>query len=410
MTPRAIEHQPDSPVGSTDPVKASAHEAVARRHNRIFAIVCGVAFLGTALTNLAIDPFRVYHDAWARPYPKGNWRYVAPGVIRNTSFDYDAITLGTSHSANFQPSVIEKALGWKAVRGTLSGSTIGEQLMVLKVALESGRAKRVFWGIDFYYAADADEEQNGSARMPLHFYDRSWRTPFNYLLSTATLGRSLRIIQGHGERDVRQCGAWYPQLSTNIAKDTALRAFPGWFKAQLVTQREKAGEFQPSTIEDICGVIRNNPQVEFVCLFPPISVLSALPEFLDGGKRFNDRVRFREALMDGMVDLPNCRLYDFEQADHITHNLDLFIDPTHYGIDVNDWMIRETRGNQYRVRRADIERLQSRFIERTRRYIAEVIQPTHPLCQRFGFDKLGIDPPGPPAVQWAESNDRTTPR
>lgn len=391
----------DAPQAEAPADCAVATERAARKHNWIFAVVCGVAFVGTAAVNLAVDPFRVYHDAWERPYARPE-RYLVPGLIYNTRYGYDAITVGTSHSGNFQPKVIDDALGWKTMRATLDGSTIPEQLMVVRAALAAGRVKHVLWGVDFFATQDPPERAAAAGKIPVHLYERNWRTPFNYLVSAATLRDSIRTLQGRGERDLAQRGAWFEEQRHRFGPGKAVEAYPAWLEYKQSLDPKPVPEIQDGNVSELVRTVRDNPHVEFVCLLPPISVLAALPEHEDGAAIFAERVRFRRDLFNGLVDLPNCRLYDFEQADQITHNLALYKDPTHYGQEINDWMVSEIAADRCRMTRDNVDTLQAHFQSHTARFVADVAQPSHPLYATLGIENRPLAIPRLP-TRWAEA-------
>lgn len=387
-------------------VPSPAVEAASRKHNRIFAAVCGVAFFGTAAFNFAVDPFRVFHDAWNRPYARPE-RYLVPGLIYNSRHEYNAITVGTSHSGNFEPKLIDEQLGWKTLRATLDGSTTPEQLMVVRAALAAGRTKHIFWGIDFFATQDPPERAAAGGKIPLHLYDKTWRTPFNYLVSADTLHDSYRMLQGRGERDITKRGAWFDEQRHRFGPGKAMEAWPAWIEYKFSLNPKPVPDVQDRNVASIIQIIRDNPQVEFVCLLPPISVLSAIPECEQGGGIFAERVRFRRDLFDGLVDLPNCKLFDFEQMDEVTQNLDLYKDPTHYGQEINDRMVREIRAGRYRMTHENIDAYQSHFQQYTARFLAEVTQPTHALHASLGMSARELTPPRLGPAQWAQKEEPT---
>ena len=105
----------------------------ARRYLRIVigVMLCGVALV--AAINFIVDPLQYYRRAsWYPPHFSDNQRFQNPGLIRN--YDYDTIVLGTSHSENFLASDIARILGRRALKLSISGSSIHEQSLTLRLA------------------------------------------------------------------------------------------------------------------------------------------------------------------------------------------------------------------------------------------------------------------------------------
>lgn len=374
-----------------------------RSYNRVFGAVCAVVLGGTALVNAVVDPYRHFHDGWAGlPYPK-NERYLVPGLLKNSKYEFDAVTIGTSHSANFQPSVMEQVLGWKTLRCTLDGSIIPEQLLALRTALRTGRVRHVLWGIDYFAMLEPPENVVRNGRTPLFFYEPNWRTPFLYLLSGGTLQESWGLLRGHGETDLSLRGNWYRHQANKFGEALMLKATPKWVDYKRKQNLRPVPEIQDANLREIIRTIGEYPEVEFVCLLPPISVLSAVADFSGDDELFLERLRFRRDLFAAASKLPNACVYDFEQAYAVTHDFSKYKDPTHYDQSISDWMIGEIRAGRCRAWPEDVASFQREFDLRTRAYVRQVAQRDHPFYHDLALDRLNIDPEAAGAVHAANA-------
>lgn len=110
-----------------------------------------VLVLPTALAftlNIAADPFQILSrdapEETAFLSKRGQDRYQMPGVIRH--YQPQSIIVGHSLAANFQPTRVERVLGWDSVYNlTLKGSTIYEHRRVATFALANAAIDRVMW-------------------------------------------------------------------------------------------------------------------------------------------------------------------------------------------------------------------------------------------------------------------------
>ena len=110
----------------------------------MFAILLAI---GVALLTSIIDPLQFYHKAtWYSPVFSTEQRYQNPGLARN--YDYDTIIIGTSMTENFIPAEVDKALGGKTLKLSIRGSTADEHFKIASLALQTGKVKKVLWGLD----------------------------------------------------------------------------------------------------------------------------------------------------------------------------------------------------------------------------------------------------------------------
>lgn len=117
----------------------------------VFAVLVG------GLTYV-LDPLQYYRKStWYSPVFTSEQRYQNPGLVRN--YSYDTIILGTSMTENFLPSVVGEALGGQAIKLSMRGSTADEQYKIASLALETGKVKKVLWGLDYFALKDLMREQ-----------------------------------------------------------------------------------------------------------------------------------------------------------------------------------------------------------------------------------------------------------
>lgn len=90
--------------------------------------------------------------------------------------------------------------------------------------------------------------------------------------------------------------------------------------------------------------IEKYPKKIFIFYLPPFSILFYTKSDL------KDQLIFRDEIARRLLQYPNVRLYDFQTAQEITHNLDIYSDLTHYNARTNNWIIRQIAAGNYLIR------------------------------------------------------------
>ncbi len=368
----------------------------ARRYLR--GLLAGVLLplVGIAVLNVAIDPYRRWHAVDpANHYPRDPRRLV-PGLIRTA--DYDAVIAGTSHCDNFLPSTLRRELGWNALRITLPGSTIAQQRLAVKLALCTGRVRHVLWGLDrFAFDCPVASSFTEPGDFPVEFYRQSRSERLRELLSLDTAEQSLRVLWRRGDPDLETRGTWFRKyrFSENdaLAKGTGQLAKWHLNQSTALRQGRKEAEVARHVREQLKPLIVAYPTVEFRLFLPPVSGLSYLADEFDTGRGLEERLRFRALLCHELATLPNVRLYDFELATEITHELANYMDLTHYGLPINDWMIERIAADDFRLIPERLEAHQQRFATRTRALFAALRDPGHPYHQTLRLDRFVMREP-----------------
>jgi hypothetical protein len=363
----------------------------ARRYLRGLLAGLILPLLGIALLNVTVDPYRRWHAVDpANHYPRDPRRLV-PGLIRTA--DYDAVIAGTSHCDNFLPSSLRRELGWNALRITLPGSTITQQRLAVKLALRTGRVRHVLWGLDrFAFDCPVASPFIEPGAFPIDYYRRSRRERLRELLSLDTAEQSVRVLLRRGDPDLETRGTWFRKYrfseSDALAKGRGQLAKLHRNQATALRMGRDEAEVAMHIRDQLKPLITAHPTVEFRLFLPPVSGLSYLADEFDTGRGLDERLRFRALLCQELATLPNVRLHDFELATEITHELANYMDLTHYGLPINDWMVERIAADDYRLIPERLETHQQRFATRTRALLAALQDPGHPFHQTLRLDRF----------------------
>jgi hypothetical protein len=314
----------------------------------LFRFLCAAAavILMAAALNFAVDPLQLFRPA--RLFPamySADSRMQDAGLICSQQFD--TVFMGTSLAIHFRQSDIDRALGVRSLKLSMTGSNSREQSFVLAAAMER-RPKRVIWQMDDWIFRDAPEIDS-DIYVPADLYRRNVKGIAGYLFSGAMARESLWIV-----------ARAIPPLEPIVARLTngVMFKFPisrvddintlrpdfdvaGFYNAKSalaafrrITDPARSGSIAEgyhydamvrNFERDAIALIESNPDVTFDIYFAPYSILhfvamrDASPETL---KIADD---FAAYAFPRLLQLPNVRLHDFRDVKEVTH------DPSNYG-------------------------------------------------------------------------------
>src|SRR6195952_4196177 len=121
---------------------------------RLLCASAAIILLAAAL-NFAVDPLQLFRPARFTPagYSLDN-RMQNAGLIR--SQDFDTVFMGTSLAIHFRQSDIDRILGVKSLKLSMTGSNSVEQSFVLAAALARA-PRRIIWQMDDWIFRDAPD-------------------------------------------------------------------------------------------------------------------------------------------------------------------------------------------------------------------------------------------------------------
>lgn len=332
--------------------------------------VATAIILSAAALNYVVDPLQLFRPA--RVFPavySADTRMQGAGLIRSQSFD--TVFMGTSLAIHYRQSDIDKALGVRSLKLSMTGSSSKEQSFVLAAALER-RPKRVIWQMDdwiFREAADVD----AVSYFPADLYRANAKGIASYLFSGAMARESLWILA----RSIPPLQPVVASLTSDavfkfpIADVDDINALPRDFDVAGSYNAKKAlSAFKRITDpvrssyladgydyaamvkafeRDAISLIEKHPDVMFEIYFAPYSILQfvamrdASPPTL---KAVYDFTTYAFARLTG---LSNVRLHDFRAAKAITHQLDNYGDVIHHSPAIDLKILSDLAARKYVV-------------------------------------------------------------
>jgi hypothetical protein len=360
--------------------------SAATKHLVRFLCASAAVILSAAALNFIVDPLQYFRPArlFHAMYSPDS-RMQNAGLIR--SQPYDTVFMGTSLAIHFRQSDIDRILGVKSVKLSMTGSNSHEQSFVLDAAL-ARHPKRVIWQMDDWIFIDAPEI-DADIYLPADLYRRNAKGIAGYLFSGSMareslwiLARSIPPLENMVARlttgalfkfpyaDVDDVNTLSPKLDPAqiYNTDAMLAAFTRATAPQrrIYLARDYDTDAMLRTFErDAIGLIQKYPDVEFDIYFPPYSILQfvAMRDFSPATLQVVYKAN--SIMLQRLVQFSNVKVYDFRGAKEITHDLNNYSDMIHHSPAVDRQVLEMIAADGYRVNpaapEASLERLKSQI-------------------------------------------------
>lgn len=336
----------------------------------IFSWLLAVSILpAIALFNYIVDPNQQYRKSSLYPIAYQNGRELNAGLAKN--FEYDSVILGTSMMENFSLTEVGNILGFKQpIKMTMPGSSIYEQSIMLKTALRHQEVKKVLIGLDFFsYYGAVDRLKYGESFFPFYLYDENLLNDYKYLCSIDTLITSFEALAITEDKCVNNPLYDYNKMyewSSKNDEDNVLEQVEKKYKEKEkfdnnTKDEEKKLKLLKNNFEyNLRPLIEKNPNVEFTLLFPPYSVL-AYKVYEERGQ-LEEFIHFKIYVVKSLEKYKNIKIYDFQLANDITHNLHNYYDLFHFKKYITTWMLEQIKVDNYRLSEKEVSKYDG-FIE-----------------------------------------------
>jgi hypothetical protein len=329
--------------------------------------------LAVAALNFIVDPLQLFRPA--RQFPamySPDTRMQDAGLIQSQQFD--TLFMGTSLAIHFRQRDIDRALGVKSLKLSMTGSNSHEQGFVLAAALRR-HPKRVIWEVDDWIYRDG-WDIDANIYLPANLYRRNAAGFASYLLSGAMaresawiLARAIppltpivtRLTNGVMFKfplaDVDDINALRPDFDVP-AFYNAKKAMAEFIDITSPARRHSLSEgyvldsMVRNFEKDTVALIEQNPDVRFDLYFPPYSILQFVamrdvsPEALRTVYELTGHIATR------LASFPNARLHDFRIVKAVTHDLGNYSDVIHHSPAVDRLVLSWLADGRYVVDRA----------------------------------------------------------
>jgi hypothetical protein len=360
--------------------------SAAAKHLVRFLCASAAVILAAAALNFIVDPLQYFRPArlFHAMYSPDS-RMQNAGLIR--SQHYDTVFMGTSLAMHFRQSDIDRILGVKSVKLSMTGSNSHEQSFVLDAAL-ARHPRRVIWQIDDWIFRDAPEI-DADIYLPADLYRRNAKGIASYLFNGAMareslwiLARSIPLLEPTVARLTTGVLFKFPYADIDDVNTLSLKLDP----AQIYNANAMIAAFTRATApqrriyiaegydtdammrsfeRDAIGLIQKYPDVEFDIYFPPYSILQfvAMRDFSPATLQVVYKAD--SAMLRRLSQFPNVKVYDFREAKEITHDLNNYSDIIHHSPAIDRQVLEMIVADKYRVNPAapdaSLQRLKSQI-------------------------------------------------
>ncbi|PKM77576.1 MAG: hypothetical protein CVU90_06930 [Firmicutes bacterium HGW-Firmicutes-15] len=299
--------------------------------------------------NFLVDPLQFYRQAALyRPAFSIEQRYQNPGLVRN--YSYDTIIIGSSMTENFVPAYVNKKLGVKSLKLSMSGASTREENLIVQLALNTGKVKNVLWGLDYESLKGLnDRVTNEDVSFPYYLYDQNDYNDLPYLLSISTLKSSAMALRNNYQQlpianpDLDYLNNW--NSSSKFGRDGLMKMWQDEQtkkKTGVKIYDKMDGSFaamQASFDQNILPLIKDNPEVNFVIYYPPYSILRHRSIFEEDPQLIYSELQMKRYIYTQLNNYTNIRIYDFQGDKSLNTRLDKYKDYSHHSQEFNEIII-----------------------------------------------------------------------
>ena len=278
--------------------------------------------------------------------------YIDAGIIRNA--EYDVAMIGSSVSQNFDVQMFREQVGGNLVKINTGGISL-EQRDLFYEALElAGKT-------DTYYIEVAISAFNNGDDLledtPTYLYDDNQWNDYRYLYGYETWLRgipisfaysalalvNIEIDTMHNLKNVDYVGDWYYRNA--VGKEVFLN---NYFSGSGRISKQKHEGMYERMIENVDKKLTTiiDESNNYIFYFPPYS--AAFWSDAESAGYAEIWYEVKEYIIRKLLEYSNVEVYDFQYTDEIS-NLEHYRDVTHYGKELNDWMIECFASGENRV-------------------------------------------------------------
>lgn len=324
--------------------------------NIIFlAIVC-TALVMTGIVMVVVDPLFHYHAPLnGMSYSLNDERYQNNGIVKH--FTYDAMITGTSMTENFKASEADALFGTNTIKTCFMGGSYREISENIRTALEHNPdLKLIIRATDqFDLITPSDKhpstDPDTSFEYPLFLMDKNIFNDLEYVLNKSLLSDAVT--------DVKMTLSHTPSTTFDeymnwmsayeFGKEAVLKTYarPAASDTEIPLTDSDRELIKDNLTKNIINLANDYPNVTFYIWIPPYSVCYYDVEQRKGTlKRDMDAMEYECSLL---VDVPNIRLYGYDDREDIVTDLSLYKDMAHYGESVNSMILKAMAEDDGRI-------------------------------------------------------------
>jgi len=195
-----------------------------------------------------------------------------------------------------------------------------------------------------------------------------------YLFSNDAVEMASQVLRGVYDGDFEHYSYWMDDAATGKSFQTFHRPQNlAKLSAQLQQRRAVGNTYDlhrdvgsfANIDENVMSIIEAHPEIEFILYVPPVSTLSYALKSPNAVVR---ALKMRRYLLDQIKGLENARLHAFDDVNWIVADIGNYKNLSHYGEDINAYILRSIQGEQHRLTAENIDDHLRAFLALVERY------------------------------------------
>lgn len=306
-----------------------------------------IAFLmmlaGITIFIVIVDPFFHYHKPLEHlEYPIDNQRYQNDGILKH--FEYDAVIIGTSMTANFKTSELNQLFDVNSVKVPFDGASYKEINENLERAIAANSdIKLIVRGLDYDRLLDEKDVMfYETDYYPTYLYDDSFFNDTKYWFNKSILwNNTWEVIRytkdGKITPSFDQYSNWMPNWT--FGKDAVDATYLREEKMDEIMglSENDVKNIQENFTQNVTDLVAKNSNIEFYFFFTPYSIY-----YWDSLKQtgmLERQLQAEKKAIEILLQYDNIHLFSFSDEFDMISNLDNYKDIKHYGENVNSQML-----------------------------------------------------------------------
>ena len=307
-----------------------------------------------AVPTAYIDPLFHYHAPLEQyQYPITNERYQNDGITRH--FTYDGIITGTSVTENFKTSEADRLFGATFIKVPYAGGRHKEVNDNLRRAYASGHEIRyIIRGLDSELMIVDKDAYKEYYDYPDYLYNDIPFDDVHYLFNkTIFFDYTLRVLdytrQGNRTTTFDEYANWSDAFTYGAKTVLAPYLFAEEEPPVSPLTAEDRRMIEENLQQNVIALAREHPETTFYLFFSPFSIV-------DWGRQYNlgrvgRQLDAEQVAIELLLQVPNIRLYSFNNNFDLICDLDNYKDYEHYGEWINSWILEQLCRDEYRLTR-----------------------------------------------------------
>lgn len=305
---------------------------------RFFAVFLTLTLLFAGVV-WVVDPWYHFHGPWGDlPLCLRDGRYQNEGAARH--MDYDTLLIGTSVTANFLASDMDRYMGGKTQKLIVQGGYFHDFFDPLEKGLATHQVKDVYWGVDSNCLRRYDSQSTWVE--PSYLFDEN---PFNdvqYLLNKEMMFWDLTEVlerAWEGDRQDEITGGYTWDEGKVWSREFALKFYN---RPEAAAEELPEDAFFGAAQENLDNILQRvdaNPQVTFHFYMAPYSIL--FWDYTIRRGELDATFAMQKMVLEELTSRENTQVFYFMDNQERITNLDNYCDHIHYSPAVCRQLIQE---------------------------------------------------------------------